>query len=219
MKKFFLLLAIFTSVIACDKDEEIKMLTPEEQAKADDDQIVEYMKSHKFEDFFVGEMENNVDWKIVPIEDQDPEETQSLFELMGENIIDSDYNGVDYKLYYYVKDTGKGEIVASTDEVIVDYNVFSLYTSDMSDRVDYSNLFAVKFSIPTLIEGWKQGMEKFNSGLKPDGFPGTSSSPYRELIDTPGRGIFLVPSGLAYGPGTGVLRFDIVVYNNDPIEE
>ena len=86
----------------------------------------------------------------------------------------------------------------------------------MSSRIDYSN-FTVKFDVQGLIEGWKIGLVNFNSGLKPDVFPGDSNAPYRELIDTPGRGIFLVPSGLAYG--SGVLRFDVVIYDNIPVEE
>ena len=216
MKKIFLLLAIFTSIIACDKDDEVTVLTPEEQSKADDEQVIKYMKSYKFVDFHVGGKVNNIDWKIVELEDDDTEETVTLFDLMGENVINTTFNGVDYKMYYYVKDTGKGDVVTDTDIIHVDYNVFSLYGSEMSDRIDHSD-FTAKFSVQGLIEGWKLGLVNFNSGLKPDVFPGDSHSPYRELIDTPGRGIFLVPSGLAYG--SGVLRFDIVIYDNAPVEE
>lgn len=217
MKKIFLLLAIFTSIIACNKDEAATGLSPEEQSKADEEQVIEYMKSHKFEDFHVGEMVNNIDWKIVELEEDDTEETITLFDLMGENVISTIFNGVDYNMYYYVKDIGKGDVVTDTDNIYVDYNVFSLYGSEMSKRIDYSD-FTVKFDVQQLIEGWKLGLVNFNSGLKPDDFPReTSDSPYRELIDTPGRGIFLVPSGLAYG--SGVLRFDIVIYDNIAVEE
>lgn len=218
MKRIILLLAIFTSIIACKKDDEVKVLTPAEQSVADNEEIIEYMKSHKFEDFNVGEMVNNIDWKIVDITEDDSDETVTLFDLMGENVTNTTIDGVDYKMYYYVKEQGKGDLVSETDNIYVDYNVFTLYGSDMNSRVDYTD-FAVKFDIQGLIEGWKLGLINFKSGVKPENFPGESNMPYRELVDTPGRGIFLVPSGLAYGSGSNVLRFDVVIYDNIPLEE
>jgi len=221
MKKIFLLLAILAVVVSCKKDEN-KGLSPEEQSIADNDQIVEYMKTHKFEDYNLGKMNNNIDWMIVPIEyDEDSVTTDTtLFEIMGDNVIATNKGGVDYKLYYFVKDTGKGDVVSDTASVHVDYNVFSLYKYKMKDRMDYSEFYPANFDIPTLIDGWKEGIVKFNYGLRPEGFPvDIKRPPYREEIDTPGRGIFLVPSGLAYGPGSGVLRFDIVVYDKSDEEE
>jgi len=218
MKKFFLILAIFTSVISCNKDEKVKVLTPKEQAKVDDDQTLEYMNSNKVIDFNVGGMINNVDWKIVPLDDDDTEDTETLFDLMGDNVINTSYKGVDYKMYYYVKDIGKGSKVADTDNIFVDYNLFRLSGSEMKERIDHS-LFTTKFDIQKLIEGWRIGLINFNSGQKPSVFPGDSNFPYRKLVDTPGRGIFIVPSGLAYGSGSGVLRFDVVIYDNIPVEE
>ena len=255
MKKFFLILLIFTSIVACDKDDAVKVVSPEEQAKIDNDQTIEYMKSNKFIDLHVGKMVNNIDWKIVPLDEGDSEETKSLFDLMGENVINTKFNGVDYKMYYYVKDTGKGSKIVDTDIIDFDYNVFSLSGSEMSERIDHS-LFTIKFDIQQLIKGWGLGLVNFNSGIKPSVFPGEkvekkdivvdcdgltdeecyelkkdeylrmanlpgryAVDPYREKIDTPGRGIFLVPSGLAYGSGSGVLRFDVVIYDNIPVEE
>jgi hypothetical protein len=218
MKKIFLLLAIFTSIIACKKDDENKMLTPEEQSKVDDDKIIEYMKSYKFEYLHVGKLPRNIDWKLIPVEDDDPEGTQTLYDLMKDNVITTTFDGVDYKMYYYLEDEGKGDAVSNTDNVVVDYNVFYLHGYKMSERIDFTELSVAKFDISKLIEGWKLGLEKFKSGLKPDGFPQTpTNSDYRKGVDTPGRGILLVPSGLAYR--SGVLRFDVVVYDNEAVEE
>lgn len=216
MKKIILLLAILTSIIACNKDDENTVLTPAEQSIVDHELMIEYMKSYKFEDFYVGDMVNNIDWKIVELDEEDTEETVTLFDLMGENVIKTTTDGVDYYMYYYVKNAGIGDQVTDTDDIYVDYNLFSLYGSEMNNRLDYSD-FARKFNVPSLIEGWRLGLVNFNSGVKPDEFPGESPSPYRELVDTPGRGIFLVPSGLGYN--SGVLRFDIVIYDNIAVEE
>ena len=222
MKKIFLLLAIFTSIIACKKDDEIVALTPAEQSKVDDDRIVEYMKSYKIEGFHVGLLPRNIDWKIVPLTDEDDESTETLFDLMGENIISTNFAGVDYKMYYYNIDVGSGSEITSTDRVYVDYNLFSIFDSEMKDRTDYTEFSVAKFNLPDLIEGWKLGIDKFNSGTKSSEFP-TEGTPtagdYRELVDNPGRGVLLVPSGLAYGPGSNVLRFDVVTYDNVAVEE
>ena len=222
MKKIFLLLAIFTSILGCKKDDENVVLTPEEQSKVDDDRIVEYMKSYKIEGFHVGLLPRNIDWKIVPLTDEDDESTETLFDLMGENIISANSGGVDYKMYYFNIDVGSGSEITSTDVVHVDYNVFPIFDSDMKDRIDYTEFFVAKFNLPDLIEGWKLGIDKFNSGTKSSEFPteeDPSDSDYRELIDNPGRGVLLIPSGLAYGSGTDVLRFDVVTYDNIAVEE
>ena len=218
MKRIFLILVIFTSLAACKKDDKPKVLTPKEQSKADDKRIIEYMESHKVEDYFVGKMSNNIDWRIIDLADDDTEDTETLFDLMGENVIETKYKDVDYKMYYYIKDKGAGHQVDAKETVRVDYNVFSLFTYKLKDRVDFTDL-TVEFPIPGLIEGWKLGLEKFNVGIKPADFPGTSDFPYRKLIENPGRGILLVPSGIAYGPGSNILRFDIVVYDSTPAEE
>ena len=222
MKKIFLLLAIFTSIIACKKDDENVALTPEEQSKVDDDYIIEYMKSYKLEGFHVGLLPRNIDWKIVPLAEEDDESVETLFDLMGENIISTNFGGVDYKMYYFNIDVGSGNEITSTDIVHVDYNVFPLFKSEMSDRADYSEFSVAKFNLQDLIEGWKLGIDKFNSGTKSSEFPtegDPSAGDYRELIDKPGRGVLLIPSGSAYGPGSNVLRFDIVTYDNSAIEE
>jgi len=212
------LLAIFTSIIACKKDEGSKMPTPKEQSVIDDADIIEYMQSHRFQDYHVGKLPRNIDWKIIPVQDDDPEETQTLYDLMKDNVITTKYNDVDYKMYYYLKDEGKGNAISSTDNVIVDYNLFYLYGSDMKERIDQTELTVARFELFGLIEGWKLGLEKFKSGLKPADFPDTpTDKEYRKGLDTPGRGILLIPSGLAYG--SGVLRFDIVVYDNESVEE
>jgi len=58
-------------------------------------------------------------------------------------------------------------------------------------------------------------LPKFNSG-NTEGL--TDDKQYRELTKKPGRGILIMPSGLAKGPGTGSLRFDIVLYHNEKVE-
>lgn len=203
--------------MACKKDE-VTVLTPAEQAKVDDDQIIEYMKTYKFVDFYVGQTLRNIDWELKPILEDDPESTQSLFDIMGENFISTTHNGVDYKIYYYVVRgvEGLGVTPTETDNVIVDYNVFNLYSEDRFDPPTYIYK-TFNFNLPGLIPGWKISIEKFKTGMKTSDFPTDDSSPtdsdYRKNIDTPGRGILLIPSGLAYG--SGVLRFDLVLYDNE----
>ena len=213
MKRILLLLTIFATTIACEKDDENTQLSPEEQAKVDDEQTIEYMKTHKFEDYYVGDMANNIDWIVVELAEDEPDDTQTLYDLMSENVIETEFGGVDYKMYYFMHDEGTGGNPVDEDHVAVDYNVFLLEGTKTIDNSSFTSFF----KLDGLIEGWKVGLKIFNSGTKPDVFPGDSDSPYRELVENPGRGMLLVPSGLAYG--SGVLRFDVVLYHNETIEE
>ena len=215
MKKVFLILAIFTSIIACKKDDGTKALTPKEQSVVDQDKIMEYMKTNKFEDFHVGVLPRHIDWKIVPLDDDD-ENTETLFNLMGENIIESNFNGVDYKMYYYIIDKGaggEGSSPKSDDRIYVDYNAFSLYKHEMGDRLDKTEFNIRNFEMNKfLYEGWNLGFPKFNSGIT----DGLTVEEYRKETITPGRGILIMPSGLSNN--SGVLRFDIVLYHNEEVE-
>lgn len=226
MRKVIILLALIVSVLGCKKDEEDKQLSPAEQEKVDDQKTLEYLETHKlmFDDF--GSHANNINWKIEEIAEDDGEDTESLMELMGENIIVHNKDGVDYKIYYFIIDEGKGVNPAEDDWVQLDYSGYNLDNSRPFDST-MDKLSHVKFDLQKLIVGMKVGIPTFKTGIKPEGFPGDYKvDQYRENIDTPGRGFLIMPSGVAYGPnGSGsiypnsVLRFDIVLYHNVPIEE
>ena len=218
MKKIFLILLLFTVIISCKKDDK-KGLTPEEQAVVDQEQIMEYMKTYKLVPIFDGELPRHIEWVILPLDDDDDEKTKTLFDIMGDNVIETNYNGVDYKMYYYIIDKGAGgeDSNPKKDErVYVDYNVFNLFRHKMSDRIDKTEFAIANFQLNHgLFEGWNLGLPKFNSG-NTEGL--TDDKQYRELTKKPGRGILIMPSGLAKGPGTGSLRFDIVLYHNEKVE-
>lgn len=219
MKNIFISIIMLTTILACKKDEPAT-ISPEEQASIDDAKIVDYMKSHSIKPFHEGEIANNIDWKVIKIEESATHE--SLYDLMKNNIIESTVNGVKYKMYYYNIKEGEGNTPSESDTVYVDYKLFSF--SDV--KYDSSpSLSVAKFDLNNLIRGWQLGIQKIKSGKKPADFPGIYKkdydvNPYREYISSPGKAILLLPSGLAYGPSfTGnippneVLRFDIVLYD------
>ena len=167
MKKVLLLLMIFTLVYSCEKDE-ASGLTAEEQSVVDNDKIVEYMKSHKFISFHEGNMVNNIDWKAVDLEEGDTED-MSIYNLMSSNVIETEYDGVSYKMYYYLKDKNvNGEVPEDESVVYVDYNVFNLGGEKTID----ASIVTAHFGLSGLIEGWKLGMKQFTTGDKPSVFPG-----------------------------------------------
>jgi hypothetical protein len=216
MKKFFLLLILFISVLACKKDDENKPLTPAEQEEVDQEQIMEYMKTYKLEGYHVGQLPRHIDWKIVPMDDDEPEDTQSLYDLMKDNVIEEKIDDVNCKMYYYIIDKGAGgenSTPKADERIYVDYNVFRLHTHNWSDRIDYTEFNILDFVLNNnLYKGWNLGLPKFNSGDT----KGLDVSEYRKKTITPGRGILIIPSSLANH--SGVLRFDIVLYHNEDVK-
>jgi len=212
------MITVFATLIACKKDEE-ETITPAEQSLVDDENLIEYMKTHELKDFHVGEMKDNIDWVIEEIAEDAPEGTVTLYDVMSENVIEVVENDVVYKMYYFnINPTAEGGTPAEKDSVFVDYKLFSLYNA----QYDSSPLFnPTIFQLDKVILGWQLGMQKINRGIKSDPFPANYDvDPYRENIENPGKAIFLIPSGLAYGtnsagsiPPNQVLRFDIVLYD------
>jgi len=227
-KNILYILLLMLSVFSCTKDEgtgtsdakkdENKGLTPEEQAVVDQEQIMEYMKTYKLVFVDEGELSRHIEWETRPLTGDDDEDTETLYDLMGDNVIETNYNGVNYKMYYYIIDKGAGGEYSNPkkDEMIyVDYNVFNLFRHKMSDRIDKTEFAIANFQLNNgLFEGWNLGIPMFNSGNT----DGLKFEEYRDKTIKPGRGILIMPSGLAKGPGTGALRFDIVLYHNEKVE-
>ncbi|MEN8136997.1 MAG: hypothetical protein ABFR62_01015 [Bacteroidota bacterium] len=225
MKKIFLLFAIFTLAISCNKDEEEEPLSPAEQALADDAEIVEYMKTHKIV-FLDGVWQNNIDWKVEEILEDDPEGTESLFDIMGANVIENVKNGINYKMYYhFVEQGGSSDFVEETDEFHADYTVS--YLSGSILETTGSKLDATKFTYDTesLYKGWQLILEILHTGTLPNATPPSLPDTYRSIVEKPGRAIILIPSGLAIGDAGDVtqtsrmpLHFDMVIYNKTTVE-
>ena len=253
MRKIFLLLSLFIAISACKKDEETQ-LSPSEQSKVDNDILVEYMKIHVLKtEIFRTEEETDqeyaekikrsstkVDWKVENLADDAPEGTETLFDLMGESYIAHNEDGTDYKVYYYRIDEGVGANPVDEDEVVVDY--FGNYLSGTNFDNSLRNQSCAEFPLDKVIKGWTLAIPMFKIGEVRDGvneFPGVREgdqeegeeadyevNPYREKMDNYGRGIILIPSGLAYGPNgssgispNSVLSFDIVLFDIKEVEE
>jgi len=212
MRKILFVLSLMLAIVSCKKDDE--ELTPAEKSVADNETIIEYLKEYRLVDFYPGMMLNNIDWQMEKIPEEELETSESLYDLMSENVIETSFEGVDYKIYYYIIDEGEGGVYPETeDNIVVDYNGFNLTATTVFDE---SVLAPLQFQLESLIPGWKEGLLKFKTGVKPEGFPLDPESdydyhdPYREQIVNPGRGFLIIPGGMAYG---NIVRFDIVLYD------
>lgn len=217
MKKYlmFVILAVsMPALFSCEKDEVIE-ITPEERAKLDDELIVDYLKTHK-----KVSLENNfnpaynINWKIETFTGEDKDAgTKNLFDLMGDSYITETFDDVSYKVYYYGVSVGSGADIAVNDTVVVDYVLHDVvYSSMMQTTADGQK--PVQLALSNTIAGFKLALNKFKVGTKPSTFNDYEIDPYREKVEKPGKGIIFIPSGMAYGPGSEVLRYDIVLYDN-----
>lgn len=119
---------------------------------------------------------------------------------------------IDYKMYYYLIDEGnptndKGKPTVM-DSVFVRYKGLSLDNTTTLTEFEYRNN-PLWFTLTGVIRGWTHGFTNFKNGDNTF----NTNGPIR--YTNGGRGILIIPSGLAYrnqGTGSGILINSILVF-------
>ncbi len=181
LKRLALLCMLFIAVIACKKDDDTTdNFDAAAQAIEDDENLVNFLKSHYYVEAASGEVFGAID----SIRNNE----MSLFDSENLKIQNVTENDINYKLYYYVVNEGGAVSPSKTDSVLVNYSGFLLDSIKFDERLSYTWL-----SLTSVIRGWSHGFVNFKGGTNVT-LPGEPVS----FSDT-GQGILFLPSGLAYG--------------------
>lgn len=198
--------------VSCTSDDSISAA---EQAVIDNDNIIEFMKSNKLVDFHVGEMVNNIEWRVeLMTADDTLNNVATLYDIMGQSYVDTIVDGVDYKIYYHqIENTGSGTVVDSLNSSIqVDYEA---YYMGLTLPTDETKVYSVNFNLVDLYQCWQAVIPKIKAGVKSADFDDPCDcDPYRTKIDNPGKVLILSPSAMN-GFSTSTMMFNIVLYNHD----
>jgi hypothetical protein len=179
---FYLATFLSIAIISCKKDDDDEPFDAAAQAIIDNEELIEYLKSHYY----------------IPAEGSEPFGTidtilnneTSLFESI--DIEDVTYNDIDYKLYYLMLEQGIGEkSPTSYDSVFVKYRGFTLDSIKFDENINF-NTSRGWLLLTDVVTGWKYGFPKFKEGVNTSQ-PGNPIS-----FDGTGKGILFMPSGLAY---------------------
>ena len=189
--KYLLVLILGIVIFSCNNDDDDKdTFDPVAQAIIDDEILVEFLQTHYLtEDNAIDTITNG--------------ETPLYNIVTTDNI---EYNDIDYKMYYYVEQVGIGAQSSRNDSVQILYQGFLLDSIKFDENVNYTSSRSW-FHLPQTIVGFGYGASYFKEGEKfiyPD-----ESFTY---LNT-GRGLFFMPSGLAYGyNGTFSIPSNAVLY-------
>ncbi len=161
----------------------------EAQALIDNDSIRSFLDKHYY-DF-------NVD-SIKRITSNQTPLSQDA-NLVTMNVTESD---VDYELYVYKRREGSPTIDKGfptvMDSVLVQYHGFSLEKTDSLVEFEYRGS-PIWFQLNAVIRGWTHGFTNFKNGDNNSG----SNGPITFING--GKGVLIIPSGLAYrNTGTGI---------------
>jgi len=181
-KKLILLCIVLTSILACNNDDDnpVDDFDAAAQAIIDDETLIEYLKSH----YYIPAEEGEIFGVIDTIMNGETSLFDDSDNLKTQNIIENDIN---YKLYYFLEETGTTIAPARTDSVLVNYSGFRLDSVKFDERLSYTWL-----SLNSVIDGWSYGFTNFMGGMNAT-LPGEPV----EFSNT-GSGILFIPSGLAY---------------------
>ena len=188
--------------MSCNKSDDDDVVTVplrdyKEQYKADNDSIVNYLKTNYIEsvtaDFDIKISKIPVGGTQISIWDQKeyPLQTRPVYS-----------NDVNYEVYFLTLRKGTGSAPTNTDRIVTSYsgNFLNGKVFDSSyGNAETFNLFAYSPE-GTVIEGWSEIFPQFKTGTsKTDVATGVIS------YDNYGAGVMFIPSGLAYyasGKGT-----------------
>jgi uncharacterized protein YcfL len=168
----------FTALLtfACSDDDDDNV-DPAEQSLIDDELIIEFLRTHYLtEDKAIDTILNN--------------ETPLYSQVDVENV---EWDDINYKMYYYIDQEGIGTNPTINDSVQILYKGFLLDSTQFDQNLSFTTSKSW-FHLPSTIPGFRYGATRFKSGEKviyPDESFGYEQS---------GKGIFFMPSGLAYGP-------------------
>jgi len=201
-KYYFILLLAGIAIVSCNKSDDDDVVTVplrdyKEQYKADNDSIVNYLKTNYIEsvtaDFDIKISKIPVGGTQISIWDQKeyPLQTRPVYS-----------NDVNYEVYFLTLRKGTGSAPTNTDRIVTSYsgNFLNGKVFDSSyGNAETFNLFAYSPE-GTVIEGWSEIFPQFKTGTsKTDVATGVIS------YDNYGAGVMFIPSGLAYyasGKGT-----------------
>ena len=198
-KYYFILLLAGIAIVSCNKSDDDDVVTVplrdyKEQYKADNDSIVNYLKTNYIEsvtaDFDVKISKIPVGGAQISIWDQKeyPLQTRKVYS-----------NDVTYEVYFLTLRQGTGSAPMNTDRIVASYtgNFLNGKVFDSSyGNAETFNLFAYSPE-GSVIEGWSEIFPQFKTGTsKTDVATGVIS------YDNYGAGVMFLPSGLGYYAGT-----------------
>jgi FKBP-type peptidyl-prolyl cis-trans isomerase FkpA len=213
-KYYFILLLAGISLVSCNKsdDDEVEV-TPvrdyAEQYKADNDSIVNYLKTN-----YIQEVTANFDVKIAKIPAGGAQVSiwdQQDYPLQQRDVYNDD---ITYKVYYLTLNKGVGLSPTNTDKVVTSYSGTLLNNTvfDSSNRF-VALLFpydAITAEASTVIDGWSEIFPQFKTGTS------TTSSDGVITYSNFGAGVMFLPSGLAYyatGSGSAIPAYTCVTFS------
>ena len=198
-KYYFILLLAGIAIVSCNKSDDDDVVTVplrdyKEQYKADNDSIVNYLKTNYIEsvtaDFDIKISKIPVGGTQISIWDQKeyPLQTRKVYS-----------NDVTYEVYFLTLRQGTGSAPMNTDRIVASYtgNFLNGKVFDSSyGNAETFNLFAYSPE-GSVIEGWSEIFPQFKTGTsKTDVATGVIS------YDNYGAGVMFLPSGLGYYAGT-----------------
>jgi len=199
IKNLIIVLTIGMVIFACSNSDEPH--DPVKQSLKDDEELVEYLKTH-----YLNEEDGGI-WTIT-----DDSQTALMEQVETQNIVEED---VSYKLYYLVQEEGDTYSPSKIDSVLTTYTGITL-----DSLVFDSSINLTWFELSNVVKGWQYGFQNYKGGNK---FVNPDESFYYEDY---GQGILFVPSGLAYGengsytipPNTNLI-FEITLQDINEVEE
>ncbi len=193
IKQLFLVTTLFVLIYSCD-DNNRGIVNPyadvdhKELAISDNDSIVAFLKNHYFD--------TSIDSVKAITSGQVSMYTDGKLET-----VDVNFNDIDYKLYVYISQQGQPKIdkgnPTKADSVFVKYSGRQISTTTSLGGTFDSNTSGTWFTLLNVINGWSYGFTKLKGGeLKKDSNGGPFNGPITYLNS--GKGVLLIPSGLAY---------------------
>ncbi|QOD61444.1 peptidylprolyl isomerase [Polaribacter haliotis] len=212
IKNIFALL-IIAVVILNSCDDENGFIDPfadfdyEAQALVDNDSIVKFLKNNYY-DYSVDSVKTLVSGKTSLFDDKD-----NLKEITVNS------NDIDHKLYVYVANEGdygadpdKGNPTV-VDSVLVKYSGLAILGTELSTTNFDKNDSGSWFTLVGVIEGWTKGFGEFKGGeLKKEANGDPFNGPITYLNG--GKGVLLIPSGLAY-PSSNTQNYSSPLVNTN----
>lgn len=176
IKNLVIFALVIIAVFSCDDDS----YTPFDhvgQAITDDENLIEYMKTHYY----------NAD--LDSIKEVESGETP-FYDQVETQVIE--LNDISYKLYYIVSEQGVGYQPSRIDDVLPTYRGETIegLIFDERESIQIGNPW---FNLADLVTGWSYGFEHFKCGENVS----LPNMPL-EFINT-GKGFLFMPSGLGYG--------------------
>jgi len=206
-KYYFILLLAGIAIVSCNKSDDDDVVTVplrdyKEQYKADNDSIVNYLKTNYMTVIHAPGTPQDLDVvikKIVPGDGNVSIWDQKEYPLQTRKVYSNDVN---YEVYFLSLREGTGSKPMNTDKIVASYsgNLLNGTVFDSSyGNAETFNLFAYSPE-GSVIEGWSEIFPQFRTGTSTIN-AGTGVITYENY----GAGVMFLPSGLAYyasGKGT-----------------